>query len=93
MQGSLSPGVLPGVLREIYVERRYGLLHFVRGGERYSVRFVNGSIVHAQSNVPGRLGEIMVGQGLSARRTWRGHRRPWGAAVAAWARSSSRWAR
>jgi curved DNA-binding protein CbpA len=65
MQGSLSQGVLPGVLREIYVERRSGLLHFVHGEARYSVRFVNGSIVHAQSNVPqARLGEIMVGQGL-----------------------------
>ena len=65
MSGSLSPGVLPGVLREIYVGRRSGLLHFARGALRYGVRFVNGNIVHAESNQPrARLGEIMVGQGL-----------------------------
>jgi tetratricopeptide (TPR) repeat protein len=65
MQGLLSEGVVPGVLREIYVARRSGLLHFARGTARYGVRFVNGTIVHAESNLPqARLGEIMVGQGL-----------------------------
>jgi uncharacterized protein DUF4388/DnaJ-like protein/tetratricopeptide repeat protein len=65
MQGLLSEGVLPGILREIYVGRRSGLLRFARGEERYGVRFVNGNIVHAESNQPqARLGEIMVGQGL-----------------------------
>jgi curved DNA-binding protein CbpA len=65
MRGVLSEGVLPGLLRDIYVGRQSGLLHFARGAERYSVRFVNGNIVHAQSNLPqAHLGEIMVGQGL-----------------------------
>jgi curved DNA-binding protein CbpA len=65
MNGVLSPGVLPGVLRQIYVARRSGLLHFAQGDARYSVRFVNGNIVHAQSNLPqARLGQIMVEQGL-----------------------------
>jgi hypothetical protein len=65
MRGLLSEGVLPGILREIYVGRRSGLLHFTRDADRYGVRFVNGTIVHAESNQPqARLGEIMVGQGL-----------------------------
>jgi hypothetical protein len=65
MQGLLSAGALPGVLREIYVGRSSGLLHFARRAERYGVRFLNGHIVHAESNLPkAHLGEIMVGQGL-----------------------------
>jgi curved DNA-binding protein CbpA len=65
MRGLLSEGVVPGMLRDIYVGRRSGLLAFSRGEERYAVRFVKGNIVHAQSSVPqAHLGEIMVGQGM-----------------------------
>lgn len=65
MRGLLSEGVLPGMLRDVYVGRRSGLLVFTRGEERYAVRFRKGHIVHGQSSVPqAHLGEIMVGQGL-----------------------------
>lgn len=65
MRGLLSEGVVPGMLRDIYVGRRSGLLAFSRGEERYAVRFVKGNIVHAQSSVPqAHLGEIMVDQGM-----------------------------
>jgi len=68
MRGLLSEGVLPGMLRDIYVGRRSGLLAFSRGDERYAVRFAKGHIVHGESSVPqAHLGEIMVGQGLLRR--------------------------
>ncbi len=61
MQGSLSPGVLPGLLRDLYVGRRSGLLHFTRGEEQRSVGLRRGHISHAQTNVPeDRLGEVLV---------------------------------
>lgn len=65
MRGLLSEGVLPGMLRDIYVGRRSGLLVFTRGHDSYAVRFRKGHIVHGQSSVPqAHLGEIMVDQGL-----------------------------
>ena len=65
MKGSLSEGVVPGLLRELYVGRRSGHLHFVRGDERRSVRFRKGSIVHGNTNVDeDRLGEMLVRDGL-----------------------------
>lgn len=65
MNGALGEGVLPGFLRELYVERRTGLLHFKRDPERHSVRFLKGSIVHARTNVKeDRLGETLVRKGL-----------------------------
>lgn len=68
LKGTLSEGVLPGLLRDIYVGRRTGLLNFFRGGERRGVRFIGGNIVHADSNVrDGYLGEIMVRHGLLSR--------------------------
>jgi tetratricopeptide (TPR) repeat protein len=61
MQGSLSPGVLPGLLRDLYVGRRSGLLHFTRGDERRSVGLRRGHISHAQTNVPeDHMGEVLV---------------------------------
>ncbi len=61
MKGSLAEGVLPGVLRDLYVGRRSGLLHFLRDGERRSVRFRHGHIINADTNVAReRLGETLV---------------------------------
>jgi len=40
MKGLLSEGALPGVLRDVYVGRRSGRLHFSRGDQRYSVRLL-----------------------------------------------------
>lgn len=44
-EGTLAPGVLPRLLRRVYVGRKHGVLHVTRGEERGSIRFHNGSIV------------------------------------------------
>jgi len=61
MQGTLSEDVLPGLLRELYVGRKTGVLYFIRGEERRGVRFRKGNIVRADTNVKDeRLGETLV---------------------------------
>jgi tetratricopeptide (TPR) repeat protein len=57
--------VLPGVLRELYVGRKTGLLAFVRGEERRSVRIRGGHIVTADTTVrEDRMGEVLVRHGV-----------------------------
>lgn len=64
MNGDLADGVVPDLLREIYVGRRSGTLTLARGEARQSLRFRRGHIVNAQTNVlRGRLGEMLVRQG------------------------------
>jgi curved DNA-binding protein CbpA len=63
--GEIAEGVLPQLLRTMYVERRSGMLQLVRGEEEQSLRFHGGHIVNAQSNVKSdRLGEMLVRRGL-----------------------------
>ncbi len=63
--GEIAEGVLPQLLRTMYVERRSGMLQLVRGEEEQSLRFRGGHIVNAQSNVKSdRLGEMLVRRGL-----------------------------
>jgi hypothetical protein len=65
LQGPLWEGVLPGVLRQLYVGRRTGLLVLSRETERRSVRFHVGNIANAETNVrEDRLGELLVRVGL-----------------------------
>jgi tetratricopeptide (TPR) repeat protein len=65
MNGDLAEGVVPDLLREIYVGRRSGTLHLERRQERHSLRFRHGHIVNAQTNVlEERLGEMLVRRGL-----------------------------
>ncbi|HET7293900.1 MAG TPA: DUF4388 domain-containing protein [Vicinamibacteria bacterium] len=65
MKGSVEQGILPTVLRDLYVGRRTGFLHFNRAEERRSVYFAKGNLVHADTNVrEERLGETLVRQGL-----------------------------
>ena len=65
MNGDLAEGVVPDLLREIYVGRRNGTLTLVRGDERQSLRFRRGHIVNAHTNVlEERLGEMLVRRGL-----------------------------
>jgi hypothetical protein len=65
MNGTLAEGVLPGLLRELYVGRKTGLLHFTQGNELRSVRFRGGTIVNAQTNVAADyLGEVLIRKGL-----------------------------
>jgi Domain of unknown function (DUF4388)/DnaJ domain len=67
MKGTLSEGVLPGVLRELYVGRKTGTLHCDNGGERRSVRIHRGTIINADTSVAeDHLGEILVRRGLLA---------------------------
>ncbi len=64
MDGELAKGIVPGLLREIYVGRRSGWLRLVRGKERQSIRFRRGHIVNAHTNVlEDRLGEMLVRRG------------------------------
>jgi hypothetical protein len=68
MEGHLQEGVLPGLLRDIYVGRLTGLLHFNQGSERRSVRFRKGHIIHGDTNVKEEwMGEVLVRQGLLSR--------------------------
>jgi tetratricopeptide (TPR) repeat protein len=65
MKGVLAEGVVPGLLREIYVGRRSGTLNLVRREERQSLRFGHGHIVNAHTNVvEERLGEVLVRRGV-----------------------------
>jgi tetratricopeptide (TPR) repeat protein len=57
--------VLPGVLRELYVGRKTGMLTFARGEERRSVRIRGGHIVTADTTVrEDRMGEVLVRHGV-----------------------------
>ncbi len=61
MKGTLSEGVLPGLLRELYVGRKTGILYFLNGEDRLGVRVQQGAIVRADSNAQaGRLGDTLV---------------------------------
>lgn len=63
MKGQLSEGVLPGLLRDLYVGRQTGVLRCTRGEERRNIRFRRGHIVNADTNVQGKqLGEVLVEQ-------------------------------
>ena len=65
MAGPLAEGVVPQLLRDIYVGRRNGWLHLTRNDDRQSLRFRRGHIVNARTNVVSeRMGEVMVRHGL-----------------------------
>jgi hypothetical protein len=66
-EGPLWEGVVPGVLRRLYVGRRTGSLTFVREDERRGVHFRRGNIVNADTNVrDDRLGAVLVRSGRLA---------------------------
>jgi tetratricopeptide (TPR) repeat protein len=61
VKGTLSEGVLPGLLRDLYVGRRTGVLHILRGEDRASILFIQGHIVHGSTTVEEcHLGECLV---------------------------------
>jgi curved DNA-binding protein CbpA len=65
LKGEIAEGVLPELLRRIYVERRTAMLRCVRGEEQQSLRFRGGHIVNAHTNIKeDRLGETLVRRGL-----------------------------
>jgi len=64
MQGIRSVSDLPGVLAAPYAARRSGFLHFVQADERRSLRFRNGHVAYAATNVSEEhLGETLVHHG------------------------------
>jgi tetratricopeptide (TPR) repeat protein len=65
MSESLAEGALPLVLRDLYVARKTGMLHFRREDERRSFRFRIGQVVRADTTVlQDRLGDVLVRAGL-----------------------------
>jgi hypothetical protein len=63
-EGPLWEGVVPGVLRGLYVGRRTGTLTFVHEEERRGVHLRRGNIVNADTNVrEDRLGAVLVRAG------------------------------
>ncbi|MFN8096245.1 MAG: DnaJ domain-containing protein [Vicinamibacteria bacterium] len=58
--GEIWEGVVPGILRGLYVGRRTGTLTFERGGEHRGVHFRRGCIVNADTDVrDDRLGQVL----------------------------------
>ena len=67
LQGEIAQGRLPPLLRDLYLGRRTGLLHFTRGTESGSVCFIKGHIAWGQSSIAEcRLGPVLVRHGLIA---------------------------
>jgi tetratricopeptide (TPR) repeat protein len=65
MKGELAQGVVPDLLRELYVGRRTGTLSLVKEDEEQSLRVRGGHIVNAHTTVKeDRLGETLVRRGL-----------------------------
>jgi tetratricopeptide (TPR) repeat protein len=63
-EGPLFEGVLPDLLRQLYVGRRTGTLVLSRDAERRGVRFYVGNIVNAETNVrEDRMGDLLVQKG------------------------------
>lgn len=61
IRGPIEQGALPRVLRDLYVQRRTGLLHFTRGGDRASVCFIKGHIAWGQTSLEEcRLGAVLA---------------------------------
>jgi tetratricopeptide (TPR) repeat protein len=64
VKGVIEPGVVPEVLREIYLGRRTGMLRFIRKDERRSIRFMSGHIVYGEASMAAlRLGPVLVAAG------------------------------
>lgn len=69
LRGLLAAGVLPEILRRIFLDRRSGNLHLAYGVERSDVEFNDGYLTSAETTIPGaHLGDLLVQTGfLSAR--------------------------
>jgi DnaJ-domain-containing protein 1 len=65
MRGAISEGGVPTILRDVYLHRRTGLLHFTKPGAHRIVHFVKGCIVGADTDTIERsLGEELAREGL-----------------------------
>src|SRR5690349_10695302 len=64
MKGAIADGVLPGLLRSLYVGRKNGRLRIESSDGNRAVRFQHGQIIGASSNLAAeRLGETLVQTG------------------------------
>jgi tetratricopeptide (TPR) repeat protein len=62
--------MVPAVLRSIYVDRKTGMLRFIRDDERRSIRFMSGHVVYGQASVTElHLGEVLIAEGRLDRPT------------------------
>lgn len=69
LRGLLAVGVLPEILRRIFLARRTGVLHLACGGDRSDIEFHDGHLVNAASMLPGaNLGDLLVQSGLLSAR-------------------------
>lgn len=68
MQGDLSQETLAGVIRNLYIDRRSGILHLEKDGIRKRIYFKKGSMIFANSDVnDDRIGEFLIRQGAIER--------------------------
>jgi len=69
LRGLLAVGVLPEILRRIFLARRTGALHLASGVDRSDVEFSDGYLVSAATTLPGaNLGDLLVQSGLLSAR-------------------------
>ena len=69
LRGLLAVGVLPEILRRIFLARRTGTLHLASGVDRSDVEFNDGYLVSASTSLPGaNLGDLLVQSGLLSAR-------------------------
>lgn len=69
LRGLLAKGVLPELLRRIFLDRRSGALHLACGGDRSDVEFSDGYLTNASTTFPGgNLGDLLVQCGLLSSR-------------------------
>jgi curved DNA-binding protein CbpA len=64
---ALSPESLARLLRELHAGQQTGVLHLSRGGERLSLRFLDGHVLNGSHGPVGRLGDILVRCGRISR--------------------------
>jgi tetratricopeptide (TPR) repeat protein len=68
--GRVGLGVFPGLLRDLHVHHRSGLLRFAQGGDSGSVCFIHGDIAWGESSLHEcHLGPVLVRHGLLAQET------------------------
>ena len=69
LRGLLAAGVLPEILRTLFLGRRTGSLHLACGGDRSDVEFRDGYLSSAATTLPGaNLGDLLVQCGLLSSR-------------------------
>jgi curved DNA-binding protein CbpA len=64
LEGNLSQQTLAGVIRNLYVDRKSGILHLERDGIKKRIYFKKGSLIFANSDVnDDRIGEFLIRHG------------------------------